>query len=113
MTAADLIYTHILHRGQATRPEMEALFHLTEKTVDSAIRKLERLGYIKRNGMQYGEGKVRPSVIFALTEANHDLRLIGDCRGRPAKESNRSARSVHSFDALTEAMNCLFGRRAA
>lgn len=113
MTAADLIYTHILHRGQATRPEMEALFHLTEKTVDSAIRKLERLGYIHRAGMKVGEGKVRPSVIFALTEADHDLRLVGDCRGRPPKRSNHSAVSTASFDALSEAMNCFFARRVA
>lgn len=112
MTAADMIYAHIAQNGKATRPEMEALFHLTEKTVDTAIRKLERLGYIKRNGMTPHEWRKRPAVVFMLTDVKPDVDLIGDCRGRPAKESD-SARPDHSFDALSEVMNCFFGRRAA
>jgi hypothetical protein len=112
MTAADMIYAHIAKNGTATRPEMEALFQITEKTVDSAIRKLERLGYICRAGFAPRQGKNRQAVIFILTDAQPDARLIADCRGRPAKESG-SVKPSHSFDALGAAMNSFFGRRAA
>lgn len=112
MTVADMIYAHIAKNGTATRPEMEALFQITEKTVDSAIRKLERLGYIARSGLAPRQGKNRPAVIFVLSGADADPRLIADCRSRPAKESG-SVKPSHSFDALSAAMNQFFGRRAA
>jgi hypothetical protein len=112
MTVADMIYAHIKENGSATRPQMELLFQSTEKTVDSAIRKLERLGYIRRDGTTPHEWRKRPAVVFVLTDVEPDARLIADCRGRPAKESG-SVKPSHSFDALSAAMNCFFGRRAA
>jgi len=112
LSAADQIYAHIMQHGRTTRPELERIYDLCEKTVDAAIRKLERLGYIRRAGMAPRQGKNRQAVIFALTDAQADPRLIADCRGRPAKQSG-TVKPSHSFDALGAAMNSFFGRRAA
>lgn len=107
MTAADMIYAHLVQNGKATRPEMEALFHLTEKTVGTAIRKLERLGYIHRAGMTPKEHHKKRAVIFKLTDTKHDLRLVGDCRGRPHL-TEATTTQTHSFDALTLVMSNFF-----
>lgn len=111
MTAADQIFSYIQSHGKATRPELERAFGLYEKTVDSAIRKLERLGCIKRAGKAPKVGKQRRAVIFAIADARIDLSLIGDCRGRPRVKSE--TKQAHSFDALNQAMGAFFGREAA
>lgn len=91
MTAADQIFAYIQSHGKATRPELERVFGLYEKTVDSAIRKLERLGYIKRAGRTPKVHHQRRAVIFAITNTVVDERLIGDCRGRPPHRSGSKA----------------------
>jgi len=50
MTVANQIVEYLEAHGKTTRPELERVFGLCEKTVDSAIRKLEMLGCIKRAG---------------------------------------------------------------
>ena len=110
MTAADQIFAYIQSHGKATRPELERAFGLYEKTVDSAIRKLERLGCIKRAGKTPRLARQRRAVIFAIANDQIDSRLIGDCRGRPRIETE--AKPAHSFDALSQAMNALFKREA-
>ena len=111
MTAADQIFSYIQSHGKATRPELERAFGLYEKTVDSAIRKLERLGCIKRIGKTPKVARQRRAIIFAIANLAVDGRLIGDCRGRPRIEAE--AKPTHSFDALSQAMNALFKRDAA
>jgi predicted transcriptional regulator len=109
MTAADLIYAHITEHGSATRPELEKKFDLCEKTVDTAIRKLEGLGCIKRSGMTQREWHKRPAVVFVVGDAEVAPELISDTRGRPRIQA---VKTTISFDALTNAMNSFFGAPA-
>jgi hypothetical protein len=102
-TTADKIFAHIKQHGKATRPDIERIYDLCEKTVDTAIRKLERLGYIKRAGTTPKEWHKRPAVIFVLSDAQADLKLVSDCRGRP-RLTEAAPRRTYSFDALTAAM---------
>lgn len=110
MTASDQIFAHIKRHGRATRPELERVYGLCEKTVDSAIRKLERLGYIKRAGIKEREWRKRPTVVFVLADVSADLKLVGDCRGRPRLTVKPALH--HSNDALESAMAAFFGRAA-
>jgi hypothetical protein len=112
MTAADRIFAYIKQHGRATRPEMEAALDLCERTIDSGIRKLERLGYIERSGVTPKEFRKTPAIIFALAGTSVDLRLIRDCRGRP-RLTEPVVTHKHSFDALTSAMSNFFQREAA
>lgn len=112
MSAADRIFDYIKQHGRATRPEMEIALDLCERTVDSGIRKLERLGYIKRDGMTKKEWRKTPAIIFTLARINVDLSLIRDCRGRP-RLTEAPITQTHSFDALTAAMSNFFQREAA
>lgn len=112
MTAANRIFAYIKQNGRATRPEMEIALDLCERTVDSGIRKLERLGYIKRDGMTQKEFRKTPAIIFTLASTNVDLRLVRDCRGRPRLNEHAPVEK-HSFDALTAAMSNFFLREAA
>ncbi|MDE1179477.1 hypothetical protein [Paraburkholderia sp.] len=110
MTAADKIFAHITANGSATRPAMEKKFDLCEKTVDAAFRKLERLGYIKRDGLTPKIRHRKSAVIFVLASAEPDLKLIADTRGRPSVKATKAG---PTFDALGAAMNALFQRRVA
>lgn len=110
MTAADRIFEYIKSNGKATRPEMEIALGLCERTVDTGIRKLERLGYIKRDGMTEKEWRKNRCVIFALSNVSPNLKLVGDCRGRPRLTEQETADP--SAEALTNAMAAFFGRAA-
>jgi len=112
MTAAEQILAYMQQHGKATRPELERVFGLYEKTVDSAIRKLERLGCIKRAGHTPRVPRRKPAVIFALTGEWVDPEEIGDCRGRHCKTVDEPVHQ-HSFDALNSVMGGFFTREAA
>jgi hypothetical protein len=110
MTASDRIFAFIKQHGSGTRPQMEMALGLCERTVDSGIRKLERLGYIKRAGTTAKEWRKSPAIVFVLSEAAPDLRLIGDCRGRP--RLSHVSTINHRDDSLVDAMAAFFGRAA-
>ncbi|WP_027798274.1 hypothetical protein [Paraburkholderia dilworthii] len=110
MTASDQIFAFIKKNGSGTRPEMEKALGLCERTVDSGIRKLERLGYIKRAGMTAKEWRKSPAIIFVLADVAPDLKLVGDCRGRPRLAAHVAADQPN--DSLIDAMAAFFGRAA-
>ncbi|MDE1139946.1 MAG: hypothetical protein PW999_09885 [Paraburkholderia tropica] len=112
MTAAEQILAYIESHGRATRPELERVFGLYEKTVDSAIRKLERLGCIERTGHTKRVPRRKPAVIFAATGYPVDPLQVADCRGRHCKKSGEPI-NKHSFDAIGDAMRGFFGGDAA
>lgn len=109
MTAAEQILAYIQGHGMATRPELERVFGLYEKTVDSAIRKLERLGCIERAGLTPKTYHRKRSVIFAPTNNAVDPVKVGDCRGRHCK-TFAEPEQTHTFDALNNAMRGFFGQ---
>jgi hypothetical protein len=114
LTTAEQILAYIEKHGKATRPELERVFGLYEKTVDSAIRKLVRLGFIKRAGKTPKIPRQKRSVIFALTGLEIDLSLVGDCRGRPRiSAESKPVESALNFGELTQAMNAFFKTEAA
>lgn len=108
-TAAERILAYIQGHGMATRPELERVFGLYEKTVDSAIRKLERLGCIERAGFTAKVHRRKPSVIFAPTNYPVDPAQVGDGRGRHCK-TFAEPEQKHTFDALNNAMRGFFGQ---
>ncbi|WP_321905156.1 MarR family transcriptional regulator [Paraburkholderia tropica] len=112
MTAAEQILAYIQGHGHATRPELERVFGLYEKTVDSAIRKLERLGCIERTGHTKRIPRRKPAVIFSATGYPVDPLQVADCRGRHSKTISEPVNKP-SFDALSDAMRGFFGREAA
>jgi DNA-binding Lrp family transcriptional regulator len=111
MTASDRIFAYIKAHGRATRPEMEKTLDLCERTVDSGIRKLERLGYIKRDGMTTKEWRKSQAIVFVLSGVAPDLKLVGDCRGRPRIDSKPVINQTP--DALGCAMAAFYGRADA
>jgi hypothetical protein len=111
MTAADRIYAYIKECRRTTRPELERQLSLSEKTVDSAVRKLERLGCIKRDGKAPAVQRQKRAVIFALADATVDADKVGDRRGRPRDGAPRP--QPLSFVALNQVMGAFFGREAA
>ena len=118
MTAAEQILAYMQKHGKATRPELERVFGLYEKTVDSAIRKLERLGCIKRAGKTPRVPRRKPAVIFALTGEWVNPAEIGDCRGRPRNaerpvEAIPETKPILDFDEINRAMNSFFRQVSA
>ena len=117
MTAAEQILAYIQGHGMATRPELERVFGLYEKTVDSAIRKLERLGCIERAGKTAKQWRKHSAVVFVLSDFSPDLKQVRDCRGRPRKteviETISDPKPAHDFEELSRAMNSLFRQEAA
>lgn len=107
MSAAFEIFQYISKRGSATRPELRHALGHYEKTVDSAIRKLERLGYIERSGLTAKIGRRKSAVIFTLADICFDMSKISDRRGRPSKRLLQRHKPEHTFDALNAVMNTL------
>lgn len=117
-TAAEQILAYMQKHGKATRPELERVFGLYEKTVDSAIRKLERLGCIKRAGHTRRVPRGKAAVIFAPTGEYIHPKAIGDCRGRPRNteqlgESISETKPMLDFDEINRAMRGFFVRESA
>ncbi|MEX3914853.1 hypothetical protein AB4Y43_01215 [Paraburkholderia sp. BR10872] len=109
MTAAEQIVSYLQEHGKATRPELERVFGLYEKTVDSAIRKLERLGFIERTGKTPRVPRRKCAVVFSLTGEPIDAAKVGRTLVRHGKAE---AAREHSFDALNNAMRGFFGGAA-
>ena len=105
-TAAEQILAYIQGHGMATRPELERVFGLYEKTVDSAIRKLEGLGCIERTGQTVKAPRRKPSIVFAPTGNPVDPAKIG----RGHSRHRQSDEVTHTFDALNNAMRGFFGQ---
>lgn len=88
MSAASMICEWLTEHGEATRPEMQRQLGLHEKAVETAIRKLIRIGCISDTGRRRHEGGPNSANIFALGSKTFDQRtftLFDGGSGRPRK----------------------------
>ena len=89
MSAAALICEWLAAHREATRPELQRQLGLHEKAVETAIRKLLRVGCVVDTHKTCREGGPRLSHIYAIGTVRFDQetfsRFDGE-RGRPRKQ---------------------------
>ncbi|KVN08210.1 hypothetical protein WT09_30775 [Burkholderia stagnalis] len=88
MSAASMICERLTDHGETTRPQLQRQLGLHEKAVETAIRKLIRMGCVVDTRRTCREGGPRLSPIYALGPVKFDQdafsRFDGE-RGRPRK----------------------------
>lgn len=112
MSVASQIMAYIEQHGKATRPELQRELDLHKKAVGSAMLKLAEKGFVVETGETERLPRKRASFFFTVgpNKFTQEAFTRGDKKiGRPARSVDPE--NAESSDALTLAMNALFGRR--
>ena len=112
MSIASRICEYLQHHGKATRPQLSHDLEINEKSVETAIRKLLRGGFLCDTGALLPNPHGRKSPVYALGDRQFTQAAFTTGPvpvGRPRKEVCEE----YSFRELGSAMNALFAVRVA
>lgn len=115
MSAASEICAYLASHPEATRPELSRKLDIHEKAIETAIRKLVRMGCVIDTKQTRIEGSKRASNIYARGKVVFDQEAFTNFdgqRGRPRKDEIRSRSAPvkkFEFDGLLAAMSGIFG----
>lgn len=112
MRAAALVCAYLVEHKEATRPELRRALGIHEKSIESAIRKLIRLGFVADSGRKKHETSPRPAIVYVPGEKQFDQKEFSKWV-RGTKENKPLQFEAPAFDALQSAMNQLVWTRAA
>lgn len=104
--AAALVCNYLTEHKEATRPELKRALGIHQKSIESAIRKLIRMGFVADSGRKKFETSPRAAIVYVLGEREFDQKEFSKWV-RGSKPKSNAPKVIPNFDALQSAMNQL------